>query len=499
MIEVQIVHWLRVEHEVKGKSIRQLGREAGLSRNTVRKYLRAEDPQPAYRQQRARARPALDKAVARIDELLTEWAGRSTRKQRITGTRVHRQLVAEGYEIGERTVRSYLAEKRRARQETFVPLVWHPGEAAEVDFFEVVADVDGQRRKLWLFVMHAMFSGRDFAWLYERQDQVCFLDGHVRAFAAFGGVPERLIYDNLTAAVAKRLVGGERRLTDRFAALAAHYVFEPCFARPGEGHDKGAVEARGKGIRYQHLVPIPAGADVAAINAQLTAQLAQDEAVRRNRQGRSVAERWAEEAAHLRPLPAMSFEAARLQVAVPVSRQALVRVAGADYSVPSAWKGLAVDAYAGVETIRLVCRGQSVSHPRMPAGGRHVVYSHYLDELARKPQAVRQVAAELTAELGEPYRRLWELLATTHGPQRAGRLFAGVLGALQRHDRPAVTAAVEAVLAADPVGDTVDLLRLGTLREVPPQLAVLPAALAEVTVETASIAAYDALLFGGAR
>jgi lambda repressor-like predicted transcriptional regulator len=127
MIEVQIVHWLRVEHEVKGKSIRQLGREAGLSRNTVRKYLRAEDPQPAYRQQRARARPALDKAVARIDELLTEWAGRSTRKQRITGTRVHRQLVAEGYEIGERTVRSYLAEKRRARQETFVPLVWHPG------------------------------------------------------------------------------------------------------------------------------------------------------------------------------------------------------------------------------------------------------------------------------------------------------------------------------------------------------------------------------------
>ena len=109
--------------------------------------------------------------------------------------------------------------------------------------------------------MRLMYSGRDFAWIYERQDQISFLDGHVRAFAHFDGVPARVAYDNLRAAVVRILVGGARTLTPRFAALASHYLLEPCFCRPGEGHDKGGVEARGKAVRQQALVPIPSGAD----------------------------------------------------------------------------------------------------------------------------------------------------------------------------------------------------------------------------------------------
>jgi hypothetical protein len=69
------------------------------------------------------------------------------------------------------------------------------------------------------------------------------------------------------------LVGGERTLTPRFAALASHYLVEPCFCRPGVGHDKGGVEARGKAIRLQALVPIPSGATLDAINTALLAQL----------------------------------------------------------------------------------------------------------------------------------------------------------------------------------------------------------------------------------
>jgi len=75
-------------------------------------------------------------------------------------------------------------------------------------FFEVLVDVDGIRRKAWLFLMRLMYSGRDFAWIYERQDQISFLDGHVRAFAHFAGVPSRVAYDNLRAAVDRRLPDG---------------------------------------------------------------------------------------------------------------------------------------------------------------------------------------------------------------------------------------------------------------------------------------------------
>ena len=120
----------------------------------------------------------------------------------------------------------------------------------------MLIDVAGERRKAWLFLLRLMYSGRDFGWIYERQDQVSFLDGHVRAFAHLGGVPARIAYDNLRPAVTRILVGGARTLTPRFAALASHYLLEPCFCRPGEGHDKGGVEARGKAHP-----PAGAGAD----------------------------------------------------------------------------------------------------------------------------------------------------------------------------------------------------------------------------------------------
>jgi transposase len=104
--------------------------------------------------------------------------------------------------------------------------------------------------------MRLMYSGKDFVWLYERCDQLLLLDAHVRAFSYLGGVPRRIVYDNLTAAV-KKIIGTERELTERFTALVSHYLFEPCFVRPREGHDKGGVEARGKGIRLAHLTRSP--------------------------------------------------------------------------------------------------------------------------------------------------------------------------------------------------------------------------------------------------
>ena len=162
-------------------------------------------------------------------------------------------------------MRDYLREWRRKRAEVYVPLVHRLGEETQVDFFEVTVEVGGERCKAWKFLMRLMYSGRDFVRLYERQDQLAFLDGHVRAFGHFGGVPRRIIYDNLAAAV-QRVQFPRRRFTERLTALVSHYLYEPCFARPGEGHDKGGVEGRGGGVRLQHLTPIPRGDSLAALS-----------------------------------------------------------------------------------------------------------------------------------------------------------------------------------------------------------------------------------------
>ena len=483
MLGMDHVYVIRHKRQHEGLSIRQIARDLEVSRNTVRKYLDAEG-EPQRRQTVRRPQPVLDAVRVRIDELLQEWGQRTTPKQRVTGTLVHQRLLAEGYLVGSTTVRAYLAEQRRGRQEVFVPLVWRAGDAAQVDFFEVTVDLAGERCKAWLFVLHLMHSGRDFAWLYERCNQVAFLDGHVRAFEHLGGVVRRCIYDNLRAAVKRRL-GLERELSGRFLALCSHYLIEPCFARPGEGHDKGGVEARGKNVRLQHLTPIPCGESLARIAGLLVERLDTATATRRSPQGGSVAQRFEEERAALRALPGRSFEARQVEL-VTVSRQALVRVDGAQYSVPSHWSSSQATAYVGVADIVLEWREERITTPKQPRGSRTVRYRHYLDELAAKPQAVRQVAPELMAELGAPYEQLWRLLSTRYGELEAARVVAKLIGAIVEHGEQLVAETLSAALTTPPPPPRAP-------RRAP---ATVPAALQRYHVEATPAAAYDALLAG---
>jgi hypothetical protein len=174
----------------------------------------------------------------------------------------------------------------------------------------------------------------------------------------------------LSAAAVKRRVGQERELTERFLALVSHYLFEPCFARPGEGHDKGGVEARGKGIRLQHLTPIPQGESLAAVAQAVQAELDRAFAAQVDAEGIRASERLAQESRQGLPLPAVPFAAHRVEL-VTVSRGSLVRAGGAQYSVPSSWASLEATAYVGVETVRVVCGGEQVDLPRAsgPASG----------------------------------------------------------------------------------------------------------------------------------
>ena len=398
MLRMEQMHVIRHKVLIEGQSQRRVAREMGLSRNTVKKYLEVSEPKRL--ELNPRSRPVLEEVKPRMDQLLEEWAGRVTAKQRLTGSRLHRELVQEGYQVGVTLVRDYLREVKRRKAEVFIPLVHRPGDEAQVDFFEVTVDEAVTRRKAWQFLMRLMYSGRDFAWLYDRCDQLSFLDGHVQALEYFGKVPHRSIYDNLSPAVAQ-VTFPRRRLPERFTALVSHYLFEPCFARVGEGHDKGGVEGRGNAVRLQHLTLIPQGKSLRELSEQLLGRLEEEARGKVNAEGKSVLERFGEELERMRPLPPVPFQVAKV-VPVSVRSTSVVKVEGAWYSVPSRWARLDATAYVGVEEVRIACRGEEVIHPRERFGGRRIRYQHYLSELARKPQAVRQVAPELVAELGEP-------------------------------------------------------------------------------------------------
>lgn len=482
------VHVIRHKVLVEGQSARRVARELGVARKTVAKYLKESEPRRVETVRRPR--PVSDRVGPAIEAVLEGWAGRTTQKQRVTASRVHRELREQGYEVGATTVKAYLAERRRKAAEVYVPLTYRLGELGEVDFFEVTVEVGGERRKAWKFLMRLMGSGKDFAWVYERCDQVSFLDGHVRAFTAFGGVPRRIAYDNLTAAV-KRRVGGLRVLADRFLALVSHYGYEACFARVGEGHDKGGVEGRGRGIRLQHFVPVPRGESLDAISVQLGEELTR-QAQRRTGSEPSVVERFEKERACLGPLPGTAFDA-RAKRYVEASSRSLVKVEGAEYSVPEEWARSTVLALVSPSEVTIARQGEETVHPRHRRG-RHVRYVHYLRQLSRKPQALRQVAPELLAELGEPFGLLWQRLLGDRDELDAARILSVVLGAIRDRSLEAVRSAVAVAVA----GEQLDLLALGVGAIVPDvPVVVVPAALAGVEVESGLAAAYDRLLGQG--
>jgi transposase len=485
------VHIIRHKVLVEKISQREVARQLNVSRNTVAKYLAQSQPQ---RQQNSpRSAPACQQIEARFAQLLDEWQSRTTKKQRLTGLRLHRQLREEGFEVGKTTVYKLLRQHRRQRLEVFIPLLYQPGEVAQVDFFEVTVDLAGVRRAVWKFVCRLMDSGFDFAWLYHRCDQLAFLDGHVRAFRHFQGIPQRMVYDNLTAAVIRRcgLYGFERKLTERFAALSSHYLFEPCFTRPGQGHDKGGVEARGRGIRLQHLTPIPIGDALSEISQTLLTQITKQAALTRNAEQKTILEVFQHEQGFLRPLPESDFEARQLR-RLMVSSRSTVQIDGALYSVPSRWARLEINAWIGVEEITLSCLAESCTHQRHRSGGKVIRYQHYLPELSRKPQALRQVAPALLAELGEPFVKLWDLLIAKHGAREAARVLARLLALIDSHSREVVEQLLQQMLGqrAQESG------ALPSHQEALTHIEV-PEALRAFDIEAARASDFDYLLMGG--
>ncbi|TRM13212.1 transposase [Lentibacillus cibarius] len=131
------------------------------------------------------------------------------------------------------------------------------GGEAQIDF----GTTDIIYEEAWLqvkyLVMSFPYSNAAFLVVFPREDLTCFLEGLKLLFKQAGGVPRKLWFDNLSAAVVKIKEHGKRKLTEMFQRFQLHYRFEAVFCNPRSGHEKGNVENKVGTSRRNWFIPIP--------------------------------------------------------------------------------------------------------------------------------------------------------------------------------------------------------------------------------------------------
>ncbi|KQZ12257.1 transposase [Mesorhizobium sp. Root552] len=498
MFAVEVYAAVRHFVFVEGNSRREAARVFGLSRETVLKMCRFSLP-PGYTRSKPVTKPKLGALLPVIDAIL-EADRTGPVKQRHTAKRIFERLRDEhGFGGGYTVVKDYVRIARARGRETFVPLSHPPGHA-QVDFGEAVGVIGGVRCKLHFFCMDLPQSDAPFVKAYPAETTEAFLDGHVCAFAFFGGVPLSVLYDNLKIAVAKICGDGKRERTRAFTELVSHYLFRDRFGRPGKGNDKGKVEGLVKYARSNFLTPIPVAASFDDLNAMLAERCRARQAERAGRHAATIGERLEADLRAFRDLPAVPLEPCEKRAA-RVSSTALVRYRGNDYSVPTAFGFQDVIVKGFVDQTVILCAGEEIARHQRSYGSGTFVFDplHYLALIETKPNALDQAAPLKDWNLPEAFQHLRHLMEARMG-NRGKREFIQVLRLMEAIPKDVVIYAVTEAIRLGAIGfDAVKQIALARIERRPARLdlSAYPH-LPKTSVKTTSAADYAVLIPGRA-
>ena len=493
MFTVELYARIRRAVMVDGLSRREAAKRFGVHRNTITKMLQFSVP-PGYRRRERPASKKLGPCMAWIDAILE--SDRSVhKKQRHTAHRIFERLRDEqGFSGGYTIVREYVAEATLRAREMFVPLSHRPGHA-QADFGEADGYIAGKKVRFHYFCMDLPHSDGCFVKAYPAETAEAFCDGHVAAFAFFGGVPQSILYDNTKLAVAKIVKSGRRQRSKMFAELQSHYLFDDRFGRPGKGNDKGKVELVGY-ARRNIMTPLPVAESFDALNARFLNACAKRRQARLRGHAATIAERMQADVAAFMPLPPAPYEACH-KVATHVSSLSLVRYRNNDYSVPTRYGHHEVLAKGYVDRVEITCRGETIALHARSYDTADFVYNplHYLALLEHKSKALDQAAPLDNWQLAECIHRLRRLMEARMG--NAGRReFIQVLRLMEDFHQHQVEQAVAQALRLGAISfDAVKMLLLARLENRPARLDLtfypyLPAA----TVGTTDPRAYLELI-----
>ena len=242
-----------------GDSKQKISRDLKVCTKTIRKYLeeyqlaqqQSNDPDllpgilsklPRYKMGTRPKRKLTLEITTEIDNLLHENQKRlqkGLRKQLMKKIDIHEYLLDKGFSIGYTSVCNYIYHHQRGQREAFIRQDCPPGSSVEFDWAEVKLEIWGVLKRFFMAIFTSTYSNKRWAFLFDRQDTLAFMEAHILFFALVEGVYHEVVYDNMRVAVARFVGKNDKKPTQALLQLSGYYHFHFRFCNAGKGNEKG--------------------------------------------------------------------------------------------------------------------------------------------------------------------------------------------------------------------------------------------------------------------
>lgn len=414
-----------IRHYREGKSQREISKELGISRKTVKKYISEYEDKlsksgshtkslseylseaPAYKVAEVRSKRKLTLEVQdQIDKLLEANEVKKLnglRKQLLKNCDIHELLRKQGFDIGYTTVSEYIKNKLSVikPKEAFIRQHYRPGEQCEFDWGEVKVYIGDEAKPttLYMSVFTSAYSNYRYADLYERQHTLSFQETHIDFFAFTGGVYRTMLYDNMRVAVARFVGKYEKEPTQALLQLRGHYGFSHRFCNAYRGNEKGHVERSVEYIRRKSFGLKSCFNSIEEARSWLASTIGELNMKKQQLSGKTAVELFEEEKKALLPAPVKMH--CSEQKELRVDKYATVSYSTNRYSVPDHLVGHFVDVKIQSHEI-MIYKGSNLLATHRRNYGKHewtIDINHYLTTFKKKPGALASSVALACSEV----------------------------------------------------------------------------------------------------
>jgi len=383
--------------QYEGLSLREISQRSGHHFNTVKKYVDKEDWNVEYRTRKERG-SLLEPLKPVIDEWIIEDLKRS-RKNRRTATKMYNDLQkdkehSKKLAVGKQTVINYVSRRKKELcKKTYATAMFglHSMCEAQVDFGDIlVTQADGNEETWHELVVSFPWSNAGFMQICRYETKECLCEALQRIFEFIGGIPLRILFDNMSSAVVHIEEHGKRQLTEMFMRFTMHHRFKAEFCNPDSPNEKGNVENKVGYLRRNYLLPPPKIEDLEAFNQNLLEECFRDLRREHYVKKEQISDLFTAEQEALIPLPRERFRVFTLEK-VKTDKYSFIRFENNQYSTAPEYFECEMWLEVGTSELRVLneryeqiaVHKRKYRHSFEPA----IDFENYISALSRKPRA----------------------------------------------------------------------------------------------------------------